>query len=173
MSQFFTEDENLDKKYETAIIKNKKISHFQVNRDYMPFKALLLQRTYIIEREDRTYILEGNVEIVEEKKENLYDEIIIKNATKDTVLELPYYYYPGYDIEIEKDNKIEKLESIESKNGFLSCVLHEDIEEGTIRVKYVGTTITYISYIISAISFITFIIYIRYEKKKGEANDKN
>ena len=61
---------------------------------------------------------------------------------------------------------MKELTALESEHGYLSCVLQEDIEEGSITVKYVGTLITYISYIISAISLLVFIGYIIYEKKR-------
>ena len=166
VSQFFTKDETVDEKYETYILENKKISHMRINRDYMPLKAINLQKTYVLVRKDETYILSGNAEILEENKENLNDEMKIKNADKGTILEFPYYYYPGYKIEIKTEQGMKELTALESEHGYLSCVLQEDIEEGSITVKYVGTLITYISYIISAISLLVFIGYIIYEKKR-------
>jgi len=166
VSQFFAKDKTIDEKYETEIINNKKISHLKINRDYMPIKALLLQKTYVYTRKDNTYVLEGNIEILEENKENLNDEIKIKNAEKGTILELPYLYYPGYKIELKTNEKICKLQSVESKNGYLSCVIDENIDEATIKVEYKGTIITYISYIVSLISLIVFVIYVIYERKK-------
>lgn len=170
MSKFFTKNPNQDEKYEKIILNNTRITHKQINRDYMPLKALELQDTYVAERKDKTYILEGNANILSEEKENLKDIIEVENIEKGTILEFPYYYYVGYEIKIETDNGTEKLEPIESKNGYLSCKIDENIEKGKIVVEYVGTTITYISYTISAISLIVFIVYIIYERKKGEEN---
>lgn len=173
MSQFFTTDNTQDEKYTAMLFENKKISHMRINRDYMPLKAIYLQSTYVKTREDRTYVLKGNAEILEENKEDLKDEMKIRNAEKDTVLELPYYYYPGYKIELTTSEGVKKLKTVESEHGYLSCVLPENIEEGSIRVEYVGTLVTYISYGISIMSFVTFIGYIIYERKKGELNDQN
>lgn len=173
MSQFYAENKEKDILYENSILDNKKISHRQINRDYMPLKALKLQNSYVMEREDITYVLEGNAEITEEKKENLKDELKIKNVKKGTLLEFPYYYYVGYEIKLETENETKKIEAIESENGYLSCILEGDIKEGKILVEYVGTTITYVSYIVSTISLIIFIGYIIYERKKGEKNDQN
>ena len=170
MSKFFTEMPSQDENYEQSILNNTRISHKQINRDYMPLKALELQNTYVVQREDKTYILEGNVNILNEEKVNLKDIIKVENIEEGTILEFPYYYYVGYEIKIETDNGTEKLEPIESKNGYLSCKIEENIEEGQITVEYVGTTITYVSYAISAISLIVFIVYIIYERKKGEEN---
>lgn len=166
MTQFYTTDKEKDKVYETYIKENIKISHRQINRDYMPLKALLLQHSYVVNRKDETYVLEGKADIIEERKESLKDEIRLKETSKDTILELPYYYYPGYEITLETEGKIEKLIAMESQNGYLSCKLSKEVVEGSIKVEYVGTMITTISYVASAISLISFIIYIQYEKKK-------
>lgn len=173
MSQFYATDTELDKKYETTVLNNKKISHMAINRDYMPVKAIELQRTYVMQRKDTTYILEGSANILEENKQDLTDNIKVQNITKDTTLEFPYYYYVGYKITIEtQDGNIKELEPIESKNGYISCVIDENIDNANIKIEYVGTTITYVSYIISLISLIVFIIYLRNEIK-GENNVKN
>lgn len=173
MSQFYAKNKEKDRIYETSILNNKKISHKQINRDYMPTKAIYLQNTYVMEREDRTYILDGNANIIEENKKDLKDEIKIKNLQANTVLEFPYYYYPGYEITLITNENTQKIRAVESKNGYLSCSILEDIKEdgAIIKVEYVGTIITYISYTISAISLIAFIAYIIYEQKKGEKND--
>lgn len=168
MSKFYTDDDKKDEDYETSILQNVKISHKKINRDYMPIKALLLQNTYVLNREDKTYIINGSAEITEEHKENLKDEMQIKEAREGTILEFPYYYYPGYEIRLETEGKVEKLKAVESEHGYLSCTLPKDIQEGSITVTYVGTTITYASYIISAISLIILIGYIIKEKKWGK-----
>ncbi len=174
MSSFYATDTNLDNTYETAILKNKKISHMSINRDYMPVRAINLQNSYVMQRKDTTYILEGSANIINENKVNLTDNIEIENITKDTTLEFPYYYYVGYKVTIEmSDGSVKDIKPIESKNGYLSCVIDENIDRAIIKVEYVGTTITYVSYIISLISLIGFIIYVRYEVKKGEDNVKN
>ena len=174
MSQFYASDNELDNKYETAILKNKKISHMSINRDYMPVRAIKLQNSYVLQRKDTTYILEGSANIINENKVNLTDNIKIENITKDTTLEFPYYYYVGYKVTIEMpDGNVKDINPIESKNGYLSCIITQNIDSAVIKVQYVGTTITYISYIISLISLIGFIIYVIYEIKKGEKNVKN
>lgn len=170
MSEFYTKNENEDIRYENSVLNNKKISHKQINRDYMPLKAIYLQNTYIMEREDKTYILNGYADIIEENKKDLKDEIEIKNLQNNTVLEFPFYYYPGYEIRLITDENSKKLRVVESENGFISCKIQENVQNGTIIVEYVGTTITYISYTVSAISLIIFVFYIRYERKKGEKN---
>lgn len=167
MYQFYAKKPDADEKYQNYIMSNKKISPQNINRDYMPTKALYLQNSYVEEREDRTYVLQGTAEIIEEnKEENLIDTIKIKNASKDTIVEFPYLFYVGYEANLQTENGSIKLQLVESKNGYLSYKLQEDVQEGTITVKYVGTTLEYISYVISAISLVVFIGYIIYENKK-------
>lgn len=166
MIRFYAKDKEADSKYIEYILENKKISHKSINRDYMPVNALFLQNTYMQDREERTYVLNGNVEIIKEEKKEFSDIIEIKNATKNTEIEFPYLFYIGYEAELESDNKTTKLELKESENGFLSCTLPDDINDGTIKVKYVSTKLTYASYTISLVSFIIFIAYIIYENKK-------
>lgn len=167
ISNFYTKDFSQDEEYEKSILSNTKISHRQINREYMPLKAINLENTYVLEREEKTYILEGNTQIINEKKENLKDELDLKNISKGTILEFPYYYYVGYEIKIETKEAVEKLDAVESENGYLSCKIEKNIDEGKITVEYVGTTITDISYIISPISLIIFICYIIYERKNN------
>ena len=172
MSRFYTKDRLNDEKYEDNILKNKKISCMQINRDYMPIKSIN-NLSYVLTREDKTYILEGEAEIIKEEKNELQDLIEIKNIKEKTILEFPYYYYVGYEITINNNGKIVKANPIESENGYISCMINENIENANIKVKYVGTIIEKASYIVSAISFIIFIVYIINEEKRGEKNGKS
>ena len=178
MSKFYTKDNSLDEKYEASILENPKISHLRINRDYMPYKALVLQNTYVLEREDKTYVLNGNTEIIEENKNNLNDVIKIHNAKKGDILEFPYYYYVGYELKIETEQGKENTYTlIESDNGYLSYVFDEDMENATITISYKGTIIQKISYMISAVSVILFAVYvifyiIKENKKLEKVNDK-
>lgn len=155
-----------DKNYENNIQNNPIISHFAVNRDYMPYKAIVKQRSYVQTREDRIYVIKGNEIIENEEKDGLKMFADIKNAIKGDVLEFPYFFYPGYEVTIETSEKCIKLKIEESENGFVQITIPENIESGKINFCYKGTNIEKVSYIISAISLIGFIIYIIYYKKK-------
>lgn len=155
-----------DKNYENRIQNNPIISHFAINRDYMPYKAIIKQRSYVQTREDRIYVIKGNEIIENEEKDGLKMFADIKNAIKGDVLEFPYFFYPGYEVTIETSEKCIKLKIEESENGFVQITIPENIESGKINFCYKGTNIEKVSYIISAISLIGFIIYIIYYKKK-------
>lgn len=155
-----------DAQYEEKIRNNPVISHFNVNRDYLPLKAGIQQLGYMQEREDRVYIVQGNATIEHEEKYALTMSFLIKQTDKDTILELPYLYYPGYTVELNVGANKEKLEITESEMGFLQISIPEDIEEGTITIDYTGTTLEKVGYAVSAVSFIMFIGYVVYFKKK-------
>ena len=157
-----------DKTYEENIINSKTISHASINREYLPCKALKLQKNYLINREDRIYILQGNAEVKEENKDGLKLNAQIKNIDKDTVLELPYIYYLGYKVSIEYNNQTKQLRNFDSDNGFVAVKISEDISDSKINVKYTGTIIEKNSYVISIIFLMGFIIYIIYFKNREE-----
>ncbi len=163
--QYKTQDPLKDEKRENAVLENPYIHHFSINREYLPVKALMLQRTYLQEREDRIYILQGEAQILEEDKQNLTDTAIIEKATKGTVIEFPFFYYPGYKIILEQNGIKKELKTIETDNGFTGTRLTEDINEAKIQIQYKGTAITYISYIISFISLIIFVMYCIFSNK--------
>lgn len=163
--QYETDDITKDETYENRVIENPYIHHLSINREYLPLKAILKQRTYLMEKKDKTYILQGNTEILEEDKKDLSTNLTIQNCEEGTILEFPFFYYPGYKITLEENGEKTELESVESENGFISTVITKDITEAKITAKYVGTTVTYVSYIISFISLIIFVVYIIKQKK--------
>ena len=157
----------VDVNYEEKMKSNPIISHFKVNRDYLPLKAGIQQSGYLLTREDRVYVLQGNAEILDENKYALTMSFNIKQVSQDTILELPYLYYPGYTVELHIGDNKEELEITESDMGFLQVTIPENIEEGTITVNYTGTIVEKVAYAVSAISLIGFIAYIIYSKKKA------
>ena len=165
VQQYSTDDMQRDEKWENSVVENPYIYHMSINREYLPTKALYLQRTYLKDKEDKIYILSGNATIVEEEKKDLSITATLENIEEGTVIEFPFFYYPGYEIILEQDGNVEKLKSEESDNGFVSAVVNTDIDNCKISVKYVGTTITYASYIISVFGLLGFALYIIKERK--------
>lgn len=165
VQQYATDDMQRDEKWENNVVENPYIYHMSINREYLPTKALYLQRTYLKDKEDKIYILSGDATIVEEEKKDLSITATLENITEGTVIEFPFFYYPGYEIILEQDGNVVKLKSEESDNGFVSAVVNTDIDNCKISVKYVGTTITYASYIISAFGLLGFALYVIKERK--------
>jgi hypothetical protein len=165
LMQYKTNNEGLDEQYEYNIIQNPYIHYFSINRDYLPKKAILLQTTYLYEKECRIYVLQGNAEITDEEMNNLTYTATIQNCSKDTIIEIPFFYYPGYKIVLENNGEIIKLDAVESENGFVSAVINQDIDEAKLTVEYHPTTITYVSYVVSFIAVIIFVMYVIFERK--------
>ena len=92
-------------------------------------------------------------------------------AEEGTELEFPYYYYPGYEITLKIDGKETKLQSQESVNGYVSCIVPKIVENGELAISYTGTAIMHFSYIASGIFTILFVFYIIHEKKKVRGDD--
>lgn len=166
VKQYKTDDFERDNKRESSVLENPYIYHMSINRDYLPKKALYLQYTYLKDKEDRIYIIQGNASVTNEEKKDLTVTATIDNISANTVIEFPFFYYPGYEIIIEQDGNKIKLDSVESDNGFVSTVIENEVETCRITAKYVGTKITYVSYIISLTSLIIFVIYVINEKNK-------
>lgn len=172
VSSYCIKKDDIDKSYESNLKNDLKISHFSVNRDYLPYNALIRQFGYTKEREDRSYILSGQAAIDDEQKKGLAYSCYLINGLKGTKVELPYIFYPGYTVVLKENNDSKVLKTFESDQGFLTVELPQDIKRAYLTVEYTGTILEKASYIISAISlmgFISYIIYLkRQEKKEGK-----
>lgn len=127
--------------------------------EYLPTKAYE-NRFYIATRENKIYVLTGKAIIENENKTELEMTANIKTL-EETVFELPYIYYPGY--EIRTDGII--VENFETENGLLGFKLNSN-ENITLEVKYTGTKIMKISMIISLLGLICFCIYVLKNRSK-------
>lgn len=145
-------------KYNLAI---DRVYVYSINREYLPTNAFI-NLDYIDNREDKTYILNGNATITQEEKNGLEDTISLENITENTKLELPYIFYLGYDVQVYYNNgEYEKVDTFESENGFLTIKLNSS-DLATVKVEYKGTVIEKISYIVSVIGVIILFIYIKF-----------
>ena len=123
--------------------------------EYLPVNAYN-NRFYIASREDGMFAIKGKAIIEKENKNGSNYTANIKTADAEyTIFELPYIYYPGYQISLDSI----ELESIETENGFLGFVLGKE-ESGKLEVKYTGTSIMKSSMCISVISTIVGIVYM-------------
>lgn len=142
--------------------KTKRVHAGCASFEYLPSKAFE-NLDYVKARENKTCILTGNCYIAKERKKKTNMSIELKNVSQDTILELPYIYYLGYEAKLEDDGKITKLPITESDNGFIQIQLGE-MTEGKITVQYVGTAVMKTSTVISILAFTMMILY--YCKKK-------
>lgn len=123
--------------------------------EYLP-KAAHEDRFYIASREDIIYVLEGKAVIENENKtESGLTANLQTFDSEYTVFELPYIYYPGYEVRL--DGMI--AENFETKNGFLGIVMGKE-DKVELSVSYKGTQIMQVSTFISFIALIIFGVYI-------------
>ena len=118
-------------------------------------------REYILERENTIEVLEGSANIQNLEKNGQKLKAKVEIFKENTILELPYIYYPGYKIELND----EEIDSFESENGFLTISLNK-LNEGIIEVNYEETILMKASKVMSAIGIFIFIIYINIEEIK-------
>ena len=122
--------------------------------EYLPEKAYN-NRFYIATKENSIYVLEGKAVVEEEKKEGSNYYAKIKTIEEDSKFEVPYVYYPGY--EVRTDGIINNY--YETENGLIGVDIEKN-DEVTLEVRYVGTNVMKISAVISFISAIVFAVYI-------------
>lgn len=135
--------------------------------EYLPVNAYE-NRFYVASREEGIYVLEGKAIIEDENKNGTNYTAYVKTADANyTIFELPYIYYPGYEITLDSI----KLENFETEHGFLGFVLGKE-DSGKIEVKYTGTIAMKASMIISIFSFIISICVLNIDKIKLKNNKK-
>lgn len=146
-----SDQSTIDSKYEEWLIDNKKMSPYNVNREYLPSKAFI-DVGYVADRQDNMIIIEGS---------GIVNDNMVKVLSNDVEIELPYLYYPGYEVR-QNGNLIDYNES---DHGFISIKVSED---STIEVEYVGTKIEKISYIVSAAGLCIYLVYMIYRIKNNK-----
>ncbi len=158
-----------DEKFEQVdkLTEGTKLSEATSSLEYIPTNAFI-DAEYLRNRKQEVVIQEGEVEIIEQTKDGSNMYIKYQNNNEGTKIELPYLYYPGYEIEVNG----EKQEYYESDTGFIELELQS--KEGEITVKYTGTMLARVSFIISMISLVVFIVYniIIIRKYLKEKNNK-
>lgn len=131
--------------------------------EYLPSKAFD-NLEYIKNRKNNVYIISGNAIISNEQKQGTNMTFNVSNVEENTVIELPYIYYLGYNIKITNNyGEIIKANVFESNNGFVAFNLPMD--SSNVVVKYTGTLIMKITYIVSFITFIGLIINLLFLSK--------
>lgn len=126
--------------------------------EYLPVKASN-NLDYICDRADTVIVLSGDAVIKNEEKDGSNMHFTVESSS-DTVLELPYIYYLGYNIKVNG----KKIEYQESNNGFIMVNITSDGSQD-VEITYSGIKLEKAVFIISVISSICFIIYIIYCKK--------
>lgn len=127
--------------------------------EYLPSKAFN-NLDYIKHRENRVYVLSGNLVEENEEKDGTNLEFTVSNIEGNTVIELPYIFYLGYTVEITNEvGQTLKMDTFESDNGFVAVNLPETATK--VNVKYEGTVLMKVLYVISFATVIgVLLIYL-------------
>ena len=133
--------------------------------EYLPQKAYD-NRFYIATREDRVYAIQGKAVVENEEKNGTNLIAKIKTFDEETKLELPYIYYPGYEITLDGMH----VKGFETENGMLGIKLNTN-ESTILEVKYSGIGTAKGSYSLSIIGVIGLVFYIIISRK--ESIDEN
>ncbi|MBR3614064.1 MAG: hypothetical protein IKL55_02670 [Clostridia bacterium] len=129
--------------------------------EYLPVNAYK-NRFYVATREQGMYVLEGKAIIENQNKNGSNYKASVKTLDAEyTLFELPYVYYPGYEITLDSL----KLQNYETENGFLGFVLGKE-ESGEIEVRYKGTVTMKVSMFISIMSLSVAIGILNIDKVK-------
>ena len=137
--------------------------------EYLPCKAFE-NRSYIETRTNDAIILSGTANITNQNKNGSKMTFDIENVTEETIIELPYIYYLGYEVKAIENNKVTILETTESDNGFMQIKVN-NIDNAKVNVSYEGTFIMKISRVISILGFLSIslivILNIHYKRNNN------
>lgn len=155
-----------EKKFDDRIRNTDRVYFFSINRDYLPLNSLKNQY-YLVDRDNSTYVLDGKATIDSENKVKLKDIVQLSNVEDNTIIELPYIYYLGYDVEVKYDNNdYVNVKTFESENGMVAIEL-EQCESATVNIEYKGTIIEKVGYGISFVGVIMLIAMIYVERRNN------
>lgn len=129
----------------------------QVGLEYIPAKVPSIE--FI--RQRGTVIIANSSDTITSIKKDQGTLIFNPSIEKETIFELPLFYYKGYEA-IQNNNKL--LVS-ESNNGLVQI---KTKDSGTVNVKYVGTFIDRTSWIVSLVGILMLLLYIFIQRKKNK-----
>ena len=95
----------------------------------------------------------------------------ITNVSENTVLELPYLFYKGYEVTYTPANSNEKIKLnnlVESDKGLASIALDNSVN-GHINIEYHATALHKICIVVSFSTIFVYLIYLvisKFKKKK-------
>ena len=130
--------------------------------EYLPEKAYE-NRFYIATREDRILSLEGKTLVTDEEKDGSNLTAKIQTYEYDVILELPYIYYPGYEITLDGMH----VDGFETDNGMLGIKLNKN-ESTLLEVKYSGSSVMKSSLFVSVLGTLGLGLYIIMNRKERE-----
>lgn len=140
-------DSILDKSYDEFMKEGASIGW---QHEYLPAKALEHEDYWLHREEGIIANHNARVTMIQNEVPNLV--FTVSNIEEQVSLELPRFYYLGY--ELVKENG-EKIPLTENENGFIQC---EVSENGTYTLTYPGTKGMQIAKVISIICFMLGVL---------------
>ena len=154
---YFEEDEVIDTSWDT--------SRYSSYLEYWPQKAINNEE-YVVNRDQKIHILQGNAKIMNESKNNGKLDFEISSAENDTELELPFLYYKGYVAELTTSDGAKKtFETTESKNGLVQIKVDQN-SVGKFHVQYHATKLYKICLVISLVTMVSYLLELILKKHK-------
>ena len=126
-------------------------------REYLPEKVI--NNLEYFENRNKDIIIKSGTGEITKILDNVPDLIFEVNTSESITIELPRFYYMGYQLEING----QKVELTESDNGFLQATIQES---GTYTLTYEKTMVMKIANIISVVTAIVCIILLIWKKRK-------
>ena len=110
---------------------------------------------YFENRSKDVEVLKGSGEIFDKNKFLTFYSFKANTYEKDTVYELPFLYYPGYEVRYDGIN----MDYFESENGMIAIKMNPE-EQTYFEVNYVGTDLMNFCKILSFFGLLSFSIYV-------------
>lgn len=126
-------------------------------REYLPEKVI--DNLEYFENRNKDIVIKSGTGEITKILDNVPDLIFEVNTSESMTIELPRFYYMGYQLEING----QKVELTESDNGFLQATIQES---GTYTLTYEKTMVMKIANIISVVTAIVCIILLIWKKRK-------
>ena len=126
-------------------------------REYLPEKVI--NNLEYFENRNKDIVIKSGTGEITKILDNVPDLIFEVNTSESMTIELPRFYYMGYQLEING----QKVELTESDNGFLQATIQES---GTYTLTYEKTMVMKIANIISVVTALVCIILLIWKKRK-------
>ena len=126
-------------------------------REYLPEKVI--DNLEYFENRNKDIVIKSGTGEITKILDNVPDLIFEVNTSESITIELPRFYYMGYQLGING----QKVELTESDNGFLQATIQES---GTYTLTYEKTMVMKIANIISVVTAIVCIILLIWKKRK-------
>lgn len=142
----------------TSITKeNLEYSGDRASNEYLPVNTFN-NLEYFINRSKKIEVKSGDIDINAEEKSGSAIKFSY-SSKKDSVVELPFLYYIGWNIKYHQTKNQDAIHIIETDKGFVGLEIPGNTN-GDIEVEFSGTTLAKIAYFFSVFTILVFISYV-------------